>query len=503
MPKPSRVTAISAILYLALCLVFFGSPVVSAAQTFTPPTPPSGAVPITCTGSVTDATTIQTAMNSKPGVILSGACNLATTTLTFGSKFFLGGTATLNYTGTGWAVASSGNYNTVTGLTFNGGGLNLSLNDTTNYTGQYGWTIEGNTFQNISNGNQAAVYVTNIIGKGPSETAPDTTSISYNTFYNIWGPRAYPDLNTDAWGGSAGCSTDCMVGSSGIFINFGWDNVKVDYNNFDTIGGNAIKGGNDHLLGYTDPYMGQNIDVSHNVMARVHRIGIEVQGSMSGACPGGCNYNAHYMDGVTANANYFHAPALAMDTFAFSLMFGATNVQILNNSAVDEVPTHVWPLGIGVENAFSGGLLQGNVISSVYVVNAGSYNGGHSWAGGPIDTGYTTAGYTNMFYNNYGCGDGYAPPSLIGYDPDANATVDEKAEYVASSCPANIATSNIVPAFTGSTDPTPTATSWTFQLGVTSMLSIAQVQFFLDGSTTPLATQEIQDLNPDFSTTAQ
>lgn len=498
MRKSVRAAVLCEICSLGLWLVFGGNPVASAAK---PLDAPVNSARIMCQNGPGDAALIQDAMNSRPGVVLKGTCNLGTTTLTFGSHFFLGGDATLNYSGTGFVVTSSGNYNTIRGLTFNGGGVNLSLNDRTNWTGQYGWTIEGNRFQNITNGT-TAVYVANIIGKGPTEDASSASSISHNRFYNIW-LGGYP--NFPAGYTADTCGTDCFlgngaegaVGSSGVWVQNGLDNVRINYNYFDSIGGNALKGFWDGFMGRKAPYTGHNIEMSHNVMVRVHRIGIEVQQAGQGNCPGGCDYSNNSADGVVFKDNFFHDPAFASDTFAYSFMVSGTNVQILNNTAVDENPDNYWPQGIAFENAMWGGLLQGNVMTSVYLRNVGNYNQFHAWSG-KISSCCTNAGITNDYFNNFACGDGVTS-TLVSLEPYNRATMNEKADYGAQTCPDNIASSNIALSFTSSRQPPPGAAFRTFQVGVRSTLSVEHVEFFLDKSSAPIETQEIQDFNPDFS----
>ena len=183
MQRCTRVAIMSSVTCLALSLLFGGNPARLVAQISGQlngdAATPIHAAHVTCNNNSGDAALIQNAINSGTAVILTGSCNLESTTLTIGSNFFLGGSATLTHAGSGFALASSGNYNTVKGLTFNGGGVNLSLKDQTNWTGQYGWTIEDNTFANITNGT-SAVYISNVIGKGAA------SSISHNRFYKIW-----------------------------------------------------------------------------------------------------------------------------------------------------------------------------------------------------------------------------------------------------------------------------------------------------------------------------
>jgi hypothetical protein len=454
--------------------------------------PPSNAARVSCNGNPGDAVLIQNAIESHSAVSVKGTCNLGVKTLTFGSGFYLGGPATLNYTGSGFAVASSGNNNVVSGLTFRGGGLHLSLNDRTNWTGQYGWTIQGNAFEDITNGT-SAIYVSNIIGKGSE------SSISYNKFTNIW-PGGYPNFPS---GYSAqNCVQDCLLGNgaggSGVWIEMGLDNVKINYNQFDILGGNAIKGFWDGFVGHIDPYEAHHVEIAHNVMTRIHRIGIEIQTVGRDLCPGGCNFSLMPNDGTVIKDNFYHNPAFTGDPFGFSLMVGGTNVQIINNTAVDEDPTCYLPLGIGLENTMNGGLLQGNVTSAVYQNCTAKFNRSHGWAG-TLVSGYTSAGYTDNFYNNFACGDGVKKSTLISSDPQNSATMNERADYGSTTCPESVASTHISILFTSSDHQSFTGLGpGTFNVALTSTLSIQFVQFVVDDSRNPVVTQEVQDFNPNF-----
>lgn len=455
--------------------------------------PPANTVHIQCYNNLGDASLIQDAVRNHAAVKVTGICNLGTATISVDSGVYLGGSAILRYSGSGYALTSSGDNNTVTGLTFEGGGINLNKKDEANGTGQSGWTIQGNTFRDITNGT-SAVYVSYILGKG----AP--SSISYNSFVHIW-PGGYPTF--PAGYSASNCGQDCLLGNgsggSGVWVEMGLDNVVIDYNSFDTLAGNAIKGFWDGFMGKIHPYHGHNVEISHNVMTRIHRIGIEVQTVGKGVCQGGCNYSLIPNDGVVINDNFFHLPAFTADPFGFSLMVGGTHVQILNNTAVDEDPVCYWPLGIGLENTMNGGLIQGNVVRAVYQNCSAEFNRSHGWAG-ILVSGYTTEGYRDDFFNNVACGDGRTGPTLVSDDPDNHATMNERADYGAAECPTDVASSKITMAFT-SLDRRSFSTTGSarFEIALTSTLSIQNVRFFVDRSRTPVAIQEVQDFNPEFS----
>lgn len=454
--------------------------------------PPANAVHVRCYNNSGDSSLIQQAVRNNSAVVVTGICDLGTSTISFNSGIYLGGSAILRYSGNRYAITSSGDNDTITGLIFEGGGINLSKKDQMNWTGQSGWTIQGNTFRDITNGT-SAIYVSNILGKG----AP--SSISYNNFFHIW-PGGYPNFPAGYTANT--CGQDCLLGNgtggSGVWIQMGLDNVKINYNSFDTLSGDAIKGFWDGFVGRIKPYQGRNIEISHNVMTRIHRIGIEIQTVGNAACPGGCNYSLLPNDGVVVSDNYFHLPAFTADPFAFSLMIGGTHVKILNNTALAEDSSCYWPLGIPLENTMNGGLLQGNVIRATYQNCSADFNKSHGWAGALV-SGFTIAGYRDDFFNNIACGDSVASSTLVSSDPENHAIMNERADYGARQCPADIVSSKIVMAFTSPENQKLSRTGSTrFNLALSSMLSIESVRFFLDNSPTPVVTQEIQDFNPKF-----
>jgi hypothetical protein len=180
-------------------------------------------------------------------------------------------------------------------------------------------------------------------------------------------------------------------------------------------------------------------------------------------------------------------------------MVGGTDVRILNNTAVAEDPTCYWPLGIALENSMDGGVIQGNVMRAAYQNCSADFNKSHGWAGALV-SGYTTAGSRDDFFNNIACGDSINGSMLIGNDPDNHATMNERADYGAHWCPADMASSKITMAFTLADHRSlARAGSATFNIRLISTLSIQSVQFFLDKLSIPVVTQEVQDFNPAFS----
>jgi hypothetical protein len=449
-----------------------------AVSSGTPPQAPATAARVSCANNSGDAGLIQNALNSKGAVVISGTCNLGGSSITMASNQFMGGPATLNYNGGDYAVYSSGSGNTIASLTFNGGGVNLNNGNT-----QAGWTIEYNTFQNITSG-QDGVHINHILGEGAH------SSISHNHFKNIWS-GGYPNLPAGQSAGSCG-NDDCLYGS-GIFWNYGLDNTTIDDNVMDQIGFNGIKGFWDGMMGFNNAYQAKNNVISNNVVTNYHRIAIEFQGAGMSNCPGGCNFTLSPNDGLVVKGNYAYKPAFTNNAFAFSFMGGSTNSLIINNTALNDVSTCYFRAAIGLEHSMDGGVLQGNVIGGV---PQSCYANG--WAD-IVSAGYSKAQYTNRYQNNTFCGPGAGNGDngtrtiWDGQDPYNLATMVENADLWTNSCPnpSNIGASIINMAVAS-------VNSSSFNISVVSNLSIRNVQFFVDGSSTPLITQEVQDYNGNF-----
>jgi hypothetical protein len=429
-----------------------------------------------CTNTGGDASAIQSALNGGGTVTLQGTCAIGSTTLYVGSNVTVNGSATLNYNGSGYVFSStSGQNDTITGLTLNGGGINLGNSGTP----PAGWTITNNTIRNIIS-TSSGIRI-DILGRGAHST------ISNNTFSNIW-INGYPS-NAASRDSAGGC----------LFWDNGLDNTLVDSNTFSECQGNAIKGFNDGFSGHTNTFISRNVVISNNDIQLEGRIGIEVQGIGKNNCPGGCITGIVSSDGVVVKGNYIHNFVSPVNNqFAYSLMFGSTNSLIINNSAVNSKSSCSVRLALALEDVLNGGLVQGSVFSSV---GCGSANTGTGWA--MIEgSGYTAGRTTDTFQNNI-----WSQPN----DPHHNKTgPDSPSEVYAyqyelfnQSVPNAYTseTSNIVGAFTSANNQSfPGGGQNTWSYAVSNNISIRNVRFFVDGSTAPIVTQELSDVNTNFAT---
>ena len=453
-------------------------------ETPTPPPIPADATHLACTNDSGDAAKIQSAINANAAVALSGTCNLGSTTITVPANEFLAGPATLDYSGSGYAIRGSQSGDTISQLTFDGGGVELS-----SATDQAGWSVVFDAFQNITSGSDG-IHVDNILGKGAAST------LSHNTFKNIWS-GGYPNFPSGKTASSCG-QDDCIYGG-GIFWHMGLDNTTIDDNVMDEIAFDGIKGFWDGFLGNTGPYEGHNVVISNNVITNTHRIGIEVQASGQGNCPGGCNFNNVPTDGTVIKNNFVTKPAFTNNYFALSLMVGGTNAQLINNTGNNDVTTCYSRAGIGLENSVDqGSLVQGNVVGSI--AQSCYPNGWADFMACGYNSGNTT------YQNNIMCGPGAAAQGSIksGADPQDSQTATETADLWTDTCPAgtsNISASAITLGFTSPDHQDLNAGGkGTWSVSLTSNLSIKSVRFYVDGASTAIVTQEVQDLNGTFTT---
>ena len=110
---------------------------------------------------------------------------------------------------------------------------------------------------------------------------------------------------------------------------------------------------------------------------------------------------------------------------------------------------------------------------------------------------YPPGSATNVYANNLFCG--YIYPPVI----NTNGTNTQLANYATrtGSCPGGVGTaaSSIDAVFTSPNNQSfLSGDIGTWNVSLVSNLSINSVQFFIDSSSVPVATQEVQDINPNF-----
>jgi len=105
---------------------------------------------------------------------------------------------------------------------------------------------------------------------------------------------------------------------------------------------------------------------------------------------------------------------------------------------------------------------------------------------------------TTRFNNNVFCGPGVTANYIPSENGDSGNKNVEVGDYWAASCPA--LSSSISINFSSANNQSFAAGgNGAWSVSVVSGLSIRYVKFFIDGSSTPVVTQEIQDVNANFA----
>ncbi len=392
--------------------------------------------------------------------------------------------AILNISNNDYGIYVDGNSVTITGLILNGGGIVTTQNSVT--AAQSGLTITYNTFQNITSGKYG------ILGNASPWA---NANISFNTFSNI---------SNLAWGSVTrstpieGTSND----GNGIKTQAGMDQSKIEYNTFDHILADGIamafNASSWNGAAYTSA---ANDSISYNTFTNIHRMAMEIQGQ-SGC--GSCLFTNHITNLKIAGNFAYHAYAPYWSSMGVSLVIDHAQSPLLLNNTVVGCGSSAG--SYAYENSGDGQVTQGLVLSG-----SNSCSGSAGW---PVyvETGSIGDGSTVTHRNSIFCG---APSTSSqtayfgweGYNNDAQpgygygTTVDQY-NYMSGSCQ-NVAapeTSTLGIAFSSANNQTfPNGGTGTWSLSATDEISVRYVQFFLDGSTTPVLTQEFQDVNTNFA----
>jgi hypothetical protein len=457
---------------------------------------PAFAGSVTCTGvASTDSSAIQASLNAGGTTTLVNTghhCVIGTTTLqtaTDGTTVTTTTGAQIDYSGSDYAIYMNHNNVTITNLTFNGGGIQTTQNSMT--TPQSGGTITGNAFLNITsgaNGIESNGYWLNF-------------NISNNRFDTITSvPFASWTGSTNVENGGSPC-TSYAGGCNGIGIDNvnGMDHTTINNNTFNKIIGNGMSVKFAWTMGTGTYNSAANNSFSYNTFTNLHRMMIE-GGGING-CPGGCIYtNSHNVTSLKIAGNFgynFVAPYL--ETFGLSIPYNALSPSVINNTAVmagTSLP------GYGIEDSGDNYTEQGNVLTS-------STPGGQNWHA-YIETGDVRAGFTITHENNYLAGTLNANTNYFASEGCNNetgcpnsGTIINQYNAILSACqiPTACQTSTLALAFSSPDNQSfPSFGNGTWSLFVTDEISIKNVKFFIDGSSTPSATQELQDLSTTFAT---
>jgi hypothetical protein len=435
---------------------------------------------VSCTNGSADPGAIQEAVNGGGTVTITNTCALGGTTIQINNSVRINGNATLN-SGAPFAFSVNSDNVSITGLTFNGAGLALR-----NTPRQSGFVIQNNKIQNTHG--YDGIDVDGIL---------TSSLIDSNTFYYV-APDNFLSA-TYASIGFPGCyqTNSCTVPGVGISIFGGMDQTNVTNNSFDVIANDAVHAGWNRVGAPSQHSLTKNNNISYNAMSRVHRIGLEIQAiwSWPGCGTAGeelCDLASNYSTNTQIKGNYFHDPFLAyVDTYAYSLALWGDG-QYINNAGIENVTGACSGVGFGIEDMGNDVLTQGNVIASDYIEGCNP----HGW-GSPVIYGGQRAGTTFITQNNIFCGD-QDMTNVFNHEPNVLGKETNLYNAVMNSCPnaGQLTTSAILMNF-GETAVSPGAAK--VEVSTESSLPLKYVQFFIDGSNSPAVTQEIQDVNPNFS----
>src|SRR6185312_13089828 len=357
-------------------------------------------------GVTDDTEAIQRAVNSTPSGALefpNGTYKLTKAVNLLSGVHYQGKNAVIKGTGKFWLFQTAWNAanNTISGFTFDNGGINLAGTVT-------GITITGNTFQNLTGNNSGGNWTLgNAIFAGGGGIR--SSKISGNTFKNLLVDGSpEPNGNIDA-------------GNNQAMHLYGVDSTSIDHNTFDHIG-EAIG------ICFTNTYESNNVYIGYNTFTNIHRMGMEIQGPM------GCGRSKPVLNGpdthnIVIEYNSFTNP---LDpywwTYPISLAnpapSGGSGAIVRYNYLVSALPKYGMngPNGYGIESGSSNMQIYGNTVV------------------GPWGTGITFDGAPNSsIHDNWLCGLAKGATVGIRYETkqSTNVSVANNTIY-ANNCPANI-----------------------------------------------------------------
>ncbi|HTF72249.1 MAG TPA: hypothetical protein VK638_57240 [Edaphobacter sp.] len=490
---------------------------------------------VTCLNNSGDVALVQSALNDGGTVTIVGTClfnsppSIPSNTIVQGSGSngnTSGQGATSNTvikaaTSPNYAFTTTGHNVAINGLTLNGGGLGFLGNYTGTTTNTGAYTVTNNTIQHIWKGGDNGTGI-----MAPHVWTYDGVTrnlIANNILSDIWGPTAAGWPNYPSGFTAANCGSECVQGA-GINIHGAMTETTITNNLFEKIGDDGIiyKYGDISSVAHPEYYFLPNHnEISYNVFNLLHRYAIETQGSddFNTGCLGGQCQVVLEGTNETVKGNFWHNPQDEANTIAFSLVQFTTHSTIINNTASMDVTTCVTRPGIGFEDSQLGSganssLHQGNVVSSV-----------------GTDCGASRFGFQTLVTQTYSNGQ-IPPPSLTNFTNDSfcgpgalsDITTDIPNENQdatggsysgtntntltgmrwSTSCTGTVGSSNISLSFTSANNQSfPSGGSGIWSLQAKNPISLKWVKFYLDGSTTPVVMQEIQDVSTTFQTDEQ
>jgi hypothetical protein len=423
------------------------------------------ALGLTCTNvASTDQPLLQAAMNVASTATINGPCKISGTLSANAAFTLIGGTTpTITQTAANGTLAVNFNANgfTMSGLTFVGGGWNA--NSTLS-----GITLTNNTIQFSGSG-----VVTNgmvgwkVVGNTITDIWPGGVFINYNP-PNAPGPN--PDTNgTACWADFQGL--DSTLISSNIFRRCSNDGFHINPN------------GSIHSTNASE--------FSYNQCTQSNRACYEIQAFVSNFVIKG-NYAAKYN---MPNWN----------SFDYSIASVGRNLTFINNFGSQSISFCSGGVAEFLELFIADTRIQGNVLHAPAFNSSGSCTAGPGGIGQSFYTDWNLDGSpqgVSTLRNNVQCGNSVAP-NIEHENSSSPFIVDQQFDFSSTSaCSAStIDGSNVsAPAFVAGVQTIATAGTGTWNTTQLSDLPVINTSFFIDGSTTPVALQELQDVSTTFST---
>lgn len=289
---------------------------------------------------------------------------------------------------------SGANNITVTGFIFDNGQIRTEGNSEPPSNVK----ISGNTFRNLTVDTQNWTLQNAIF----SSNGLRNSSIDNNTFSNIMiNGTSRPDGTMD--------SIDFFA--NGIFL-YGVDNTTIVNNTFKGVG-EGIK------ICFTQTYASNGVNIGHNNMSGIHRMGMEIQGSEG--CghseipePSVSNLVIEYNDVHIDNDPYWNS-------FGISLANpGATSPVVRYNRVRGELPVALNVPGIGIEAGGQNIQVYGNTVIGYYGLAIGLFGGS------------TNAKY----HDNYTCSLG-SSDMVVGDEHGATPGAQYYNNTIVAHCPAS------------------------------------------------------------------
>lgn len=502
---------------------------------------PAFASNVICTNSPSDSALVQAAMTAGGAFTISGTCDI-TTSLASTTAFAItnGGSGVLTAASIGVYMAFNGDNQKMDGMTINGvaiiqgcpsgilSGGNCSGSTYTNV--QTGVEFTNNTFQNYfgTSSNYSAAIQSFKIEKNFVFTG--------NTVQNVW----YNDFaNTNN-------SNKCSIGTVGICTNTnqtllvhgmlfwgGYDGMTIENNLFSEISGNAGKAFTNGNSSKTGGYTGHPISISYNKFQYIHRIAWEEQGAdIVGHCTGGCgNSGIVSYEKIAGNIIYHWAYPWSEDYgWSLTINVGGTaggamtntfpptqNQDIINNAIIGDSVSAAAPIGSmgpafednpGFQNPGvnppPGSRWIGNVVSSD-TIGGGGYA---DW----IYTYYNTVSPGRLYQNVVGCGPGQntSTHNWLVSGGSTKSWYIQQYNLFQSNCINNagstitgsgLYTSGITSLHEADSPNFPIPGTTTFRFSEKSPnMPIKNVTYTVDAAPVSACTQEIQDVNSNFTT---